>query len=149
MPDTEPSSEAVAAWVRLMRASRALSEAIEAALKQAGLPPLGWYDALHEIAEAGEGGIRPFLLVERMLLAQYNVSRLLARLEAEGLVEKLGVADDGRGQSIRITQKGRAMRRRIWVVYGAMIARHVGGPLSAAELVQLAALLGKLHRPRT
>lgn len=142
-----PAPEAIEAWARLLRVSRALSESVEEALKAAGLPPLAWYDALHEIAAAGEGGLRPFQLVERMLLAQYNVSRLVARLEADGLVEKLDVAGDGRGQALRITGKGRQMRRRLWAVYGRKISDLVGDRLAPDELARLSALLGRLRPP--
>jgi DNA-binding MarR family transcriptional regulator len=102
---------------------------------------------LHELAEAGEGGLRPFQLIERTLFAQYNISRLLARLEADGLVEKLKVADDGRGQTIRVTAKGRETRRRMWAVYGRSIAVLVGEKLSAEELSMVSALLGRLRLP--
>ncbi|PBC03272.1 MarR family winged helix-turn-helix transcriptional regulator [Mesorhizobium sp. WSM3860] len=147
MTRRSPAPEAVKAWGRLMRVSRLLVEKTEYALKAAGLPPLAWYDVLHELAEAGEGGLRPFELIDRVLLAQYNVSRLLARLEADGLLEKLPVSDDGRGQTVRITPSGREMRRRIWVVYGASIAALMGDKLSAKELETLAALLGRLRDP--
>ncbi|WP_095202261.1 MarR family winged helix-turn-helix transcriptional regulator [Mesorhizobium carmichaelinearum] len=142
-----PSPEAIKAWARLMRVSRQLVESAEDALKASGLPPLAWYDVLHELAEAGEGGLRPFQLIERTLFAQYNISRLLARLEADGLVEKLPVADDGRGQTIRITAKGRETRRRMWAVYGRSIAELVGARLSPEELNTLSALLGRLRHP--
>jgi len=142
-----PSPEAITAWARLMRVSRQLVESAEDALKQGGLPPLAWYDVLHELAEAGEGGLRPFQLIERTLFAQYNISRLLARIEADGLVEKLPVADDGRGQTIRITAKGRETRRRMWAVYGGSIAELVGAKLSADELKMMSALLGRLRHP--
>ncbi|PBB25886.1 MULTISPECIES: MarR family winged helix-turn-helix transcriptional regulator [unclassified Mesorhizobium] len=142
-----PSPEAIKAWARLMRVSRQLVESVEDALKEGGLPPLAWYDVLHELAEAGEGGLRPFQLIERTLFAQYNISRLLARLEADGLVEKLPVADDGRGQTIRITAKGRETRRRMWTVYGRSIAELVGGKLSADELKMMSTLLGRLRDP--
>ena len=142
-----PSPEAITAWARLMRVSRQLVENAEDALKESGLPPLAWYDVLHELAEAGEGGLRPFQLIERTLFAQYNISRLLARIEADGLVEKLPVADDGRGQTIRITAKGRETRRRMWAVYGRSIADLVGGKLSADELKMMSALLGRLRDP--
>lgn len=147
--DKSPAPEAVMAWARLMRVSRQLSEKVEDALKRAGLPPLAWYDALHEIAEAGEGGLRPFQLTERMLLAQYNVSRLLARLEIEGLIEKGQVEADGRGQTVRITASGREMRRKLWAVYGRAIAQHVGDKLGKDELTALSALLGKLREPQS
>ncbi|WP_184873431.1 MarR family winged helix-turn-helix transcriptional regulator [Mesorhizobium sangaii] len=142
-----PSPEAITAWARLMRVSRQLVESAEDALKAGGLPPLAWYDVLHELAEAGEGGLRPFQLIERTLFAQYNISRLLARLEADGLVEKLPVADDGRGQTIRITARGREMRRQMWAVYGRSITELVGAKLSADELNMVSALLGRLRHP--
>ncbi|MBZ9753902.1 MarR family winged helix-turn-helix transcriptional regulator [Mesorhizobium sp. ESP6-5] len=144
----KPSPEAIKAWARLMRVSRQLLERAEDALKEGGLPPLAWYDVLHELAEAGEGGLRPFQLTERTLFAQYNISRLLARLEADGLVEKLPVADDGRGQTIRVTAKGRETRRRMWAIYGRSIEELVGAKLSPDELSMVSALLGRLrHLP--
>ncbi|UVK36336.1 MarR family winged helix-turn-helix transcriptional regulator [Mesorhizobium sp. AR10] len=142
-----PSPAAIKAWARLMRVSRQLVESAEDTLKAGGLPPLAWYDVLHELAEAGEGGLRPFQLIERTLFAQYNISRLLARLEADGLVEKLRVADDGRGQTIRITGKGRETRRHMWAVYGKSIAELVDARLSADELETLSGLLGRLRHP--
>ncbi|MCA0046592.1 MarR family winged helix-turn-helix transcriptional regulator [Mesorhizobium sp. B283B1A] len=145
--NTTPSPDAIKAWAHLMRVSRQLVESAEDALKQGGLPSLDWYDVLHELAEAGEGGLRPFQLIERTLFAQYNISRLLARLEADRLVEKLPVADDGRGQTIRITAKGLEMRRRMWAVYGRSIAELVGAKLRADELNALSALLGRLRHP--
>ncbi|MBZ9846643.1 MarR family winged helix-turn-helix transcriptional regulator [Mesorhizobium sp. CA14] len=147
MTKKSPSPEAIAAWARLVRVSRQLVERTEDALKASGLPPLAWYDVLHELAEAGEGGLRPFELIDRVLLAQYSVSRLLARLEVDGLVEKLPVSDDGRGQTVRITAGGREMRRRIWAIYGASIAELMGDRLSAKELEMLGALLGRLRDP--
>ncbi|QPC92346.1 MarR family winged helix-turn-helix transcriptional regulator [Mesorhizobium sp. INR15] len=144
---TVPSPAAIKAWARLMRVSRQLFEKAEEALKTGGLPPLAWYDVLHELAEAGEGGLRPFQLIERTLFAQYNISRLLARLETDGLVEKLPVADDGRGQTIRITTRGREIRRQMWAVYGSSIAQLVGAKLAPDELAMLSALLGRLRHP--
>lgn len=149
MTRRSPSPEAIKAWARLARVSRQLVENTEDVLKAAALPPLAWYDVLHELAEAGEGGLRPFELIDRVLLAQYNVSRLLARLEADGLVERLPVADDGRGQRVRITEAGKAMRRSIWAVYGGSIADLMDDRLSAEELEALAVLLGKLRHPLT
>ncbi|MER8975715.1 MULTISPECIES: MarR family winged helix-turn-helix transcriptional regulator [unclassified Mesorhizobium] len=142
-----PSPPAIKAWARLIRVSRQLLERAEDALKDSGLPPLAWYDVLHELAEAGEGGLRPFQLTERTLFAQYNISRLLARLEADGQVEKLPVADDGRGQTVRVTDKGRETRRRMWAVYGRSIAELVGSQLSNDDLDTLSALLGRLRHP--
>lgn len=143
-----PSDESIEVWARLLRTAQTGLAEVEAALKSANLPPLSWYDVLHELATAPKTGLRPFELVERMLLAQYNISRLLARMEDEGLVQLMACPDDGRGQVVRITQAGREARRRIWAVYGPAIEKQIGDKLTKSEALQLAKLLGKLNANR-
>ncbi|GAB2175845.1 MarR family transcriptional regulator [Dongia sp. agr-C8] len=132
------------AWARLVRAGQTLRDAIEAELKAADLPPLAWYDVLLELGRAEGGRLRPLELERRTLLAQYNASRLIDRMEKAGLVERLPHPEDGRGQLIAVTAEGRAQQKRIWKVYGPAITRHVGEKLRPAEAVELARLLAKL-----
>jgi len=140
----EPSEAAVTAWTRLVRAEQTVLDKIEAALKKADLPPLSWYDLLLELSRAEDGRLRPLELERRTLLAQYNASRLIDRMEKAGLVERLPHPEDGRGQLIAITAEGRALQKRMWKVYGPAIAAHVGAKLRPAEAVELARLLQKL-----
>lgn len=142
---TAPSEPVVRAWTRLERAHRAALATVEGRLKKTGLPPLAWYDVLLELERAGAGGLRPFELQKEMLLAQYNLSRLIDRLEAEGYVARATSAEDGRGQVLTITAKGRAVRRRIWPVYAAAIEAAVGARLSGSEAMALGDLLAKLY----
>jgi DNA-binding MarR family transcriptional regulator len=142
----EPCDSAVRAWTRLLRAHQSALGRVEGALKAAGLPPLAWYDVLLEL-ERAEGGMRPYALEERLLLPQYSLSRLLARLEAAGLIERGACPGDGRGQVVAITDAGRAMRSRMWPVYGAALQKAIGAKLCAAEADILAVLLGKLVAP--
>ena len=79
-----PGEVEIAAWARLLKASAKMLDAVERDLKQAGLPPLAWYDALLELHRARPDGLRPGDLEKEMLLPQYNVSRLVDRLEAAG-----------------------------------------------------------------
>lgn len=144
-----PSKSVVRAWTRLERAHRAALATVESRLKKAGLPPLAWYDVLLELERAGAGGLRPFELQRAMLFAQYNLSRLIDRLEAQGYVARGASADDGRGQMLAITAKGRAMRKKIWPVYAAAIEAAVGAHLSPSEVRTLADLLAKLYAPRS
>lgn len=140
----DPSDEAVTAWTRLVRAEQTVLGKIEAELKAADLPPLSWYDVLLELSRAEDGRLRPLELEHRTLLAQYNTSRLIDRMEKAGLVERLPHPEDGRGQLVAITAEGRALQKRIWKVYGPAIARHVGERLRAVEAIELARLLQKL-----
>ncbi|MBI3452138.1 MAG: MarR family transcriptional regulator [Rhodospirillales bacterium] len=138
---TSPRPETIAAWTALMTTSRVLLERVEAALKAAGLPALSWYDALLEIEKERATGIRPFELKDRLLLPQYGTSRLIDRIVAAGLIEKLDCADDGRGFLVRITPEGRRVRRTMWPVYGAALREHFESRLPAGELTTLGGLL--------
>ena len=147
MPERQPSDAVVRAWARLIRAQQAVLAAVEAELKAVGFQPLGWYDVLLELTRK-DAGLRPFALEQELLLAQYNLSRLLDRLEKAGYIERRPCPDDGRGQVVAITAAGRALVKRMWPTYRAAIARHVGSKLSEDEAARLAALLGKLTESR-
>jgi len=139
-----PSEAVVAAWARLIRAREALVAAVEGDLKAAHLPPLAWYDVLLELSRAEQGRLRPFEIEKETLLAQYNLSRLLDRLEKEGLIRREPCEDDARGQWVGITEKGRAAQARTWKVYARSIQRHIGEKLDDKSAAALAALLGRL-----
>lgn len=145
----EPSRAVVTAWARLMRAQQAAVLKIERALREAGLPPLTWYDALLELDRAGEKGLRPVELERQMLVTQSNVSRLIDRLEAAGYLARRPCDEDGRGQIIVITPAGREMRKRMWPVYAAAIERAIGAHLSERDAATLSALLAKLLAPQS
>lgn len=139
-----PSEAIVDAWIALMRAQQAALLKIERVLRAAGLPPAAWYDALWELERAGADGLRPFELESQRLIAQSNVSRLIDRLEHDGLVERRACTDDGRGQIVVLTAAGRDMRRRMWPVYAKAIADTIGRHLTDREAIQITNLLRRL-----
>ena len=120
---------------------------MEADLKAADLPPLVWYDVLLELRRARPHDIRPFQLQERMLLAQYNLSRLLDRITAAGYAERRPCPEDGRGQVLCLTGPGNALLKRMWPVYRDAIARHFADKLDAGQTADLVRLLGRLDEP--
>ena len=138
-----PSETVVRAWARLTKAQRRALASIEQALGAAKLPPLVWYDVLLELERAG-GSLRPFELEREMLLAQYNLSRLIDRMEEAGYVERRALKEDRRGQAIVITAAGKTLRRRMWSVYGPAIQAAIGDHLSPKQIDTLSALLGAL-----
>src|SRR3954447_19409431 len=104
-----PSEAVTRAWIGLMRAREKVLGEIEQDLKAGGCPPLAWYDVLLELSRADRGRLRPFEIERETLLAQYNLSRLLDRLEKDGLVAREACTDDGRGHWVAITEKGRSL----------------------------------------
>jgi DNA-binding MarR family transcriptional regulator len=144
-----PSDPIVAAWVAIVRAGNGLIAAVAADGKAAGFPPLEWYDVLWELErKSPRRGLRPFELQHGLLIAQYNVSRLVDRMCQAGLIEKRPCKNDARGQVVVITDRGRALRKKMWPVYFASIQRHIGSHLSADDARALCALLVRLVNGR-
>ena len=139
-----PSDEAVSAWANLMRVSQALLDRVESDLKAAGMPPLAWYDVLLELDRAEPSGIRAFELQKQILVAQYNLSRLVDRIEAAGYAERLPCSSDGRCQVLRITAKGRAVLQKMRPVYRDTVRKHFASKLAKSETGQLLRSLEKL-----
>lgn len=145
MSTPAPSEAVIGAWARLVKAQNRVLGAVESDLRKAGFPPLSWYDVLLELRRAGGDGLRPVEIEGRLLLAQHNVSRLLSRLEADGLIERRPCASDGRGHIIALTAAGSELLRRMWPTYRAAIQRHVGDRVGSDEDAEkLRQLLGRL-----
>jgi DNA-binding MarR family transcriptional regulator len=144
MAEEKPTEAAVQAWARLVRVEQALLDRIEEDLKSAGLPPLLWYDVLLELVREPEYRLRHRDLHRRMLLAKYNLSRLLDRMEADGLIGRQPVNDDARGEYVRVTTRGRDMQKRMWPVYRRAIAKHFSSRLSIDDIDQLLRILSKV-----
>lgn len=122
---TETTTQKTAFWVALNLAYRSVHRDMEKALKKAELPPLRWYDVLWALERATDG-LRPFELEKGLLFEQSNLSRMLRRIIDEGLVEERAFEGDGRGKILRISAKGRKVRKQMWAIYGPEIERHFG-----------------------
>jgi len=131
-------------WRRLYVAFWRISEAIESDLATAGLPSLSWYDALYQLYLAPDRRLRMSELARAALLSRSGLTRLVDRLEKEGLIARRSCSQDGRGQHAELTAKGVEMLRSIWTVYRAGIAKYFAAHLSDAETKQLASIFGKL-----
>ena len=133
------------AWIYLHRANRLLMEKVETELKKNQLPPLDWYDVLLELSRDKEKGLRQFEISRKVLLSKHNLSRLLDRLELQGLLERQICEEDGRGNRIRITPEGEVMLKNMWPTYRRTMQENFGNKLTKNELEQLTQILSKLR----
>ncbi len=140
-----PGDVSQRAWIELVRGTQGVLHAAERALKQAGHPPLVWYDILRELEWSPDGRLRHRDIHRRMLLERYNVSRIVERMAEARLVRQQPSADDARGTEVLITRAGRDVRRAMWRVYGGVIEERFENRYSATELETLAALLRRLN----
>jgi DNA-binding MarR family transcriptional regulator len=134
----------VGAWGRLLQVAPTLLASVEAELKAAQLPPPQWYDALAALDRAPEESLAPAEIERGLLLTQCTTSRLIDRLEAEGLVSRQINPEDRRRQTIHLTDAGRAMIGHMWPVYAAAIERQFGSKLAGDDARALIRILEKL-----
>jgi DNA-binding MarR family transcriptional regulator len=120
-------------WALLLSAHSVLLSAMEQRLKQAELPPLAWYDVLWALEQAPGQRLRMRELAMRLVLTRFNATRLVDRLEQEGLVARQKSKDDRRGADAVLTAKGRALRIKMWPVYRTAIDEIFNCHLSVGE----------------
>ena len=82
-------------------------------------------------------GLRITELGDDVLITQPGMSRLIVRLEARGLVERVDDAADGRARRIRLTPDGLATQRRVGSAVARHVAEAVGRALEHDQIVML------------
>ena len=108
---------------------------------QVGMP-LERYEIL--LILAGEGSMRPSELADRRHLSRSGATRLIDRLERDGLVERRSHDADRRGTALALTPAGETAFRAAGRVHLRGLERHIGAVLTEDEMSQLRDLLIKL-----
>lgn len=94
---------------------------LDRALHQHGLCASD-FEVLDVLAD-GACAYRVQEISERVHLSQSALSRLIARLEKDGLVERGLCAEDRRGVKVALTGKGRALHGEVLPVQRAVLSR--------------------------
>lgn len=144
MTDADDRRTGASAWSLFVLAHAVLIEEIERRLAAAGLPALDWYDALWALERAPEQRLRMHEFAHWMVTSRSNITRLIDRLEAAGLVRRERSGEDRRGAYAVLSPEGGRMRKRMWPVYEQAIAELFERPLAAAETRQIEAAMRKL-----
>ena len=131
-------------WRTFLRAHSQIMRTLEAELVAAHDLPLPSYDVLIQLAQAPEGRLRMTELADRVLLSRSGLTRLVDRLEREGLVSRQACPSDARGTLAVLTPAGLDRLREAAPTHLAGVARRVTDRLTDAEVDQLQALLAKL-----
>jgi DNA-binding MarR family transcriptional regulator len=98
----------VRAWRGLLRVHATLSKALDAELEAAHDLPLTSYEVLMHVADAEGERMRMCELAESILLSRSGLTRLIDRLERDGLVCRTTCSSDARGAFACLTPAGRA-----------------------------------------
>ena len=108
----ELSDVELAAWRGFLTTHAELVRVLDAQLEAEHALPLSSYDVLIQLLHAPEGRLRMAELAERALLSRSGMTRLVDRLEADGLLSRQRCAQDKRGSFACLTERGRAVLER-------------------------------------
>ena len=100
---TEPELQA---WRGMLRVHAALTKALDAQLEAEHGLPLSSYEVLLFLADAPGQKMRMSELAESILLSRSGLTRLVDRLERDGLIARQTCAQDARGSYAKLTPAG-------------------------------------------
>jgi DNA-binding MarR family transcriptional regulator len=118
---------------------------IDERLRRKGLVSLADYRVLITLVTEPTLRLRMSDLGARRMLTPSGITRVVTRLEEEGLVRREPDPADGRAAFAVLTKDGLTALRRAQVVHHAAVRELYLGRLSSRELKQLAHLFEKAH----
>jgi len=119
-------------------------KALDAELEAAHGLPLTSYEVLMQLADAPEHRMRMCDLADSVLLSRSGMSRLVDRLERNGLICRAACSNDARGAFACITSKGLELIAEARPTHLAGIRRRFLAHLSEEERDQLGTLWARL-----
>jgi DNA-binding MarR family transcriptional regulator len=99
----------LAAWRGMLRVHADMTRVLDAELTRRHGLPLTSYEVLLFLADSPDGRMRMSELADSVLLSRSGLTRLVDRLERDGLLEREQCEEDARGYFAAITDRGRAV----------------------------------------
>jgi DNA-binding MarR family transcriptional regulator len=121
--DRDQSVARVEEWRELLDRHAAVSCALEKALQDEHDLGLSEFETLERVIDANCAEYRMSDLAEDIHLSQSALSRAVARLERDGLVQRSMCADDRRAVSVCLTEKGRRIHEQALPTHRAVLTQ--------------------------
>ena len=128
----------LAAWRGMLRAHASLLHDMDAELTATHGLPLRSYEVLLHLEDAPGHRLRMNDLSYNVLLSASGVSRLVDRMERDGLVHRERCAEDGRGYWAVLTKRGESMFREARATHLAGVRRLFLRHFAVDDLTRLA-----------
>jgi len=126
------------AWVGLLHAYSSLVKQLDAELTAAHGLTVSGFEVLWRVAAAENGHLRMTDLAELVMLSPSGLSRLVDRLEADGMIERVACPTDGRAINANLTELGRRRLAEAQTTHFEGVRRRFLAHFSDAEIGQLA-----------
>jgi DNA-binding MarR family transcriptional regulator len=128
---------AMAAATSVMRAQQIVSNTVERALKPHDLT-FARYEVLMLLSFTSSGALPITKVGERLMVHPTGITKLVDKLEQQGLVQRIANPDDRRGILAEITDEGRVRARE---ATEAVTSVRFGADLADDDLEQIVALV--------
>jgi DNA-binding MarR family transcriptional regulator len=132
------------AWKGMLETHKELVGRLDAELERDHGLPLTSYEVLIYLADSPAGKLRMGELAKHLLLSRSGITRLVDRLERQGLVERQPCEDDGRGFYAVLTERGREKLRAARPFHLAGVRKHFLQALEPRDLDALAQIWKRL-----
>lgn len=128
----------------MLRAHRELVARLDAELIRDHNLPLSSYEVLITLADAPGQRLRMGELANELLLSRSGLTRLIDRLERQGLVERRRCPEDARGWYAQLTEAGREKLVAARPAHREGVRRHFLDRLTDEDLDALALIWTKV-----
>ena len=127
------------AWREFLRVHATLTRELDEELRRAHGLPLSSYDVLVTLESAAGRQMRMSELADAVLLSRSGLTRLVERLERDGLLQRADCPDDARGSLAVLTDAGMAKLAEARKTHLSGVRERFLGRFDDAELEQIAA----------
>jgi DNA-binding MarR family transcriptional regulator len=114
----------LAGWVAFLQAHAAVTRRLEIELSSERGLSLAEYDALLQLAIADEGRLRMSELADRVVLSRSGMTRMVDRLEGDGLIQRRSCPSDARVLWATLTDAGLLRLREAAPVHMRGVEEH-------------------------
>jgi len=129
MPDQAAPDEVVGVWRAIAASHAAVCSALERELGERHGLCVSDFEVLERLAESEDRQFRAQELADAVHLSQSALSRLISRLEKNGLVERCMCDMDRRGIYVSLTEAGRQRHAEAAPTHRDVLAGVLSGPL--------------------
>jgi DNA-binding MarR family transcriptional regulator len=129
----------------LLETNARLERQLGAALEDSIGLPLPWFEVLLRVKRADGGYLSMSSLAAQTVYSSGGTTRLIDRIEAQGLVERAACPSDRRSVHVRLTASGEETLAKAIEVHVEHLDEFVHSKLSAAEQEGLESALRKLN----
>ena len=145
----QPTDDQLAVWKQLQWATALIMGRFRRDLAGSGLS-LEEFDVLIHLAPAPSGTLPLHELTASMVVAdalsRSGITRLLDRMERDGLIRRTTSKHDRRRFDVTLTPTGRRRFAQVWPGHAEGIARYFAGPLTQHDIGELSKILADLIR---